>query len=320
MTEDGPEKILVLVDRSSAAETAARAAAAIAAGLAAPLIILGVAGRSDEDAGLEAALAAAYEIARPGVPSVESIRATGDLFEVVSRRTAETPTSLVVAGSGTRGAIGGTVWRLVRELTPPVLVTPPGAFSPKRALFCTGGERFIEEGARFAARVAAALGVTVTVFHVSPDLPGMYGDRLREGEISPREFLASNSRLARNVRRQIEIFRLAGAGAELRLAAGDVVRCVLDEVRRGQHDLLIVGSSPRRGAIQTYMLGDRTREIVGTAGRPFLVLRSQPPGFWTEMWRSLKEGAAGAGGDAGEPSSAGDGTASSGDSPAPRRK
>ncbi len=301
MTESGSEKILVLVDGSSAAEGAARAAAEIAAGLEAPLTILGVARQSAEDAGLEAALAAAYEVARPRVPSVESIRATGDLFEVALRRTSEAPTSLVVAGSGSRRPIGGTVWRLVRELSPPVLVTPPGAFSPKRALFCTGGERFIEEGARFAARVAAALGMSVTVFHVSPDLPGMYGDRLREREISPREFLASNSRLARNVRRQIEIFRLAGAAAELRLAAGDVVGCVLDEVRRGQQDLLIVGSSPRRGAIQTYMLGDRTREIVGTAGRPFLVLRSQPPGFWTEMWRSLKEGAAGTGASAASP-------------------
>ncbi|MFN2631867.1 MAG: universal stress protein [Thermoanaerobaculia bacterium] len=317
MTDSAPEKVLVLVDASSAAEGAARAAAGIAAGLAAPLTILGVAGRPDDDAGLETALAGAYEIARQKVPSVESIRATGDLFEVASRRTAETPTSLVVAGSGSRRAIGATVWRLVRELSPPVLVTPPGDFAPKRALFCTGGERFIEEGARFAARVAAALGVSVTVFHVSPDLPGMYGDRLREGEISPREFLASNSRLAKNVRRQIEIFRLAGAAAELRLAVGDVVRCVLDEVRRGQHDLLIVGSSPRRGAIQTYMLGDRTHEIVGTAGRPFLVLRSQAPGFWTEMWRSLKEGAAGAG--SGEASSGGAGAPPSGGSPPPAR-
>ena len=78
----------------------------------------------------------------------------------------------------------------------------------------------------------------------------------------------------------------------LRLATGDVVRRVLEEVRRGGHTLLIVGSSPIRGALQTYMLGDRTRDIVRAAGRPFLVLRSAPAGFWTEIWRSLKEGAA----------------------------
>ncbi len=300
MSPTDAERILALVDASAPAESAARAATEIAAALAAPLTILGVSAGSGEDAGLEPALAAAYEHARGRVASVESVRATGNLLDVASKNTTDAPTSLVVAGTrpgaaGVRRPIGPTVWRLVRELSPPVLVTPPGEFSPKRALFCTGGERFIEEGARFAARLAAALGMHVTVFHVSPDLPGMYGDRLREGEVSPREFLASNSRLARNVRRQVEIFERAGAAADLRLAAGDVVRCVLEEVRRGQQDLLIVGSSPRRGAIQTYMLGDKTREIVGLAARPFLVLRSQPPGFWTEIWRSLKEGAAGAG-------------------------
>lgn len=298
MTESATERVLALVDASSAAESAAQAATQIAAGLGAALTLLGVTDPSSDGAGLEPALAAAYEVARSRVSSVESVRATGDLFEVASRRATDSPTSLVVAGTrlrptGSARTVGATVWRLVRELAPPVLITPPGAFAPKRALFCTGGERFIEEGARFASRVVAALGVSVTVFHVSPDLPGMYGDRLREGEVSPREFLASNSRLARNVQRQVDIFRQSGVDTELRLAAGDVVRRVLDEVRRGHHDLLIVGSSPRRGAIQTYMLGDKTREIVEVAARPFLVLRSVPPGFFTEIWRSLKEGAAG---------------------------
>jgi hypothetical protein len=63
-------------------------------------------------------------------------------------------------------------------------------------------------------------------------------------------------------------------------------------IRRGNHDLLVVGSSPGRGTLRTYMLGDLSRDIVGRAGRAFLVLRSRPPGLLTEIWRSLKEGAA----------------------------
>jgi nucleotide-binding universal stress UspA family protein len=295
--KNGPERILVLADDSPAAESAVRAATQIAAGIGLPLAILGVSGSSAEDAPIEAALSGAYDYARQRLASVETVRSTGDLFEVASRRVSGTPTALVVVGARPRPGparqrIAPGVWRLVRELAPPVLVTPPGDFSVRSALFCTGGERFIEEGARFAARIAAALQTAVTVFHVSPDLPGMYGDRLREGEVSPKEFLASNSRLARNVGRQIEIFRTAGAETTLRLATGDVVPRVLEEVRRRGHTLLIVGSSPIRGALQTYMLGDRTRDIVGAAGRPFLVLRSAPAGFWTEIWRSLKEGAA----------------------------
>ncbi len=46
-------------------------------------------------------------------------------------------------------------------------------------------------------------------------------------------------------------------------------------------------------------------DIVGRAGRAFLVLRSRPPGLFAEIWRSLKEGAAeGAAGSA-DPSDAG---------------
>jgi len=293
--KDGPERILVLADDSPAAVGAVRAATQIAAGIGLPLAILGVSGDSAEDAPIEAALSGAYDYARQQLPSVETVRSTGDLFEVASRRVSETPTALVVVGAHARPEqarrrVAPGVWRLVRELAPPVLVTPPGDFSVKSALFCTGGERFIEEGARFAARIAAALQAAVTVFHVSPDLPGMYGDSLRDGEVSPKEFLASNSRLARNVARQIDIFRTAGAETTLRLATGDVVRRVLEETRRRGHTLLIVGSSPIRGALQTYMLGNRTREIVEAAGRPFLVLRSAPAGFWAEFWRSLKEG------------------------------
>jgi nucleotide-binding universal stress UspA family protein len=287
----------VLADDSPAAETAVHAATQIAAGIGLPLAILGVSGSSAEDAPIEAALARAYDYTRQRLASVETVRSTGDLFEVASRRVSETPTALVVVGAHSRPGqarqrIAPGVWRIVRELAPPVLVTPPGDFSVRSALFCTGGEGFIEEGSRFAARIAAALQAAVTVFHVSPDLPGMFGDRLHESEVSPTEFLASNSRLARNVCRQIDIFRAAGVETTLRLATGDVVRQVLEEVRRGGHTLLIVGSSPIRGPLQTYMLGNRTRDIVGAAGRPFLVLRSAPAGFWSEIWRSLKKGAA----------------------------
>jgi nucleotide-binding universal stress UspA family protein len=182
------------------------------------------------------------------------------------------------------------VWRLVHSLEPPVLVTPPGGDSLSNALFCTGGERFIEDGARFAARLLAAAGASVTVLHVLPWIPGMYGDRIREEEADVEEFLATNSRTSRSVLRQVEIFRAAGVAATLRLATGDVAPRILEEVRRGGHDLLLVGSSPARGRLRTYMLGDLSRDIVGRSGIAFLVLRSKPPGFLTQMWRSLREG------------------------------
>jgi nucleotide-binding universal stress UspA family protein len=294
---DSPRRILVLADDSPAAAAAVRSAARIAEVLQEPLTILGVARRAGEDDRIEAALAEAFAAARSRVASVEVTRATGELLEVSSRRLAESPSSLVVAGArwhagAASGRLSPAVWALVQSLQPPVLVTPAREGDFASALFCTGGERFIEDGARFAARLLAAMGVPVTVFHVLPPLPGMYGDRMRDEETDVADFIASGSRSARNVQRQVEIFRAAGAAVTLRLATGDVADRVLDEVRRGGHDLLVVGSSPERGRLRAYMLGDLTREIVGRAGRAFLVVRSRPPGLFTELWRSLKEGAA----------------------------
>ena len=296
---ESPRRILALADDSPAAAAAVQAATRIAAALAEQLSILAVSHSSSSEAGtsIEAALAAAYQSARERVSSVEAIRATGEVLDVAGRRLAESPSALVVMGARWRAGQGArrlspSVWRVVQALEPPILVTPAGEFDPAKALFCTGGERFIEPGAQFAARILAALGSSVTVVHVLPDLPGMYGDRLRDEESQPEEFLASNSRSSRNVQRQIEIFRSAGVETRLALATGDVATRVVEQVRRGGHGLLIVGSSPERGALRTYMLGDLTRDIVGRAVRPFLVVRSKPPGLLTELWRSLKEGAA----------------------------
>lgn len=310
MTEADPRRILVLADESPGAAAAVRAGIRIATGLGDALTILGVAAGPAEDVKIEAALAAAFAEARERIPEVEVIRATGDLLETASRRLEESPSALVVLGARWRPGeghrrIGPGVWRLVHALKPPVLVTPAGEGELRGALFCTGGERFIEDGARFAARILAGIRVSVTVLHVLPSLPGMYGDRMREDEVDVAEFLASNSRTSRNVKRQAEIFRRAGVETTLRLATGDVAQRVHEELRRGAHDLLIVGSSPQRGALRTYMLGDLSREIVGRAGRAFLVVRSKPVGFFSEIWRSLKEGAAeeSAGGSAGRESS-----------------
>lgn len=296
MSSDAPRRILVLADDSPAAAAAVRCGARIAEALREPLTILGVARNEGEDGRIETALAEAFAAARSRVASVEVIHATGELLEVASRRLAESPSSLVVAGARWRSGAGSAriapgVWDVAQSLQPPVLVTPARDGGFDSALFCTGGERFIEDGARFAARLLAALGVPVTVLHVLPPLPGMYGDRMRDEETDVADFIASGSRSARNVQRQVEIFRAAGAAVTLRLATGDVAESVLGEVRRRGHDLLIVGSSPERGRLRAYMLGDLTRVIVGRAGLAFLVVRSRPPGFFAEVWRSLKEGA-----------------------------
>jgi nucleotide-binding universal stress UspA family protein len=288
-------QILVLVDDSPGARSAVGVGTEIARALGHGLTLLGVSSGAGEAAAIEKALSEAHAHAKSRVASLEVVQATGELIEIAQRRVSETPTDLVVLGANLRPtdparAFAARIWRVVKALSPPVLVVPAGCESISRCLFCTGGERFIEEGAGFAASVAAGLGAEVTVFHVSPHAPAMFGGRFEQEEESGDVFLATNSRVSRNVRRQIEIFRAAGVPTGFRVAGGDVVVQVLEEIRRGRPDLVIVGSVPTRGRVQTYVLGDLTREIVSRARRPFLVLRSKAPGFWSEMWKAFSDG------------------------------
>lgn len=289
-------QILVLVDESPGSRSAVHLGIEIARALGHGLTLLGVSGSAAEAAPIEAALADANARAKSRVESLEVVQATGELIAVASRRVSETATDLIVLGANLRPSdpartFAARIWRVVKGLSPPVLVVPAGCEAIERCLFCTGGERFIEEGATLAAAIAAGLGASVTVFHVSPHAPSIFGGRFTREEESGDAFLATNSRVSRNVRRQIELFRAAGARTDFRVAGGDVVAQVLEEIRRGRPDLVIVGSVPTRGRVQTYVLGDLTREIVSRARRPFLVLRSKAPGFWSEMWKAFSNGA-----------------------------
>jgi hypothetical protein len=67
---------------------------------------------------------------------------------------------------------------------------------------------------------------------------------------------------------------------------------VLDQIfadvsERG-HDLVVTGSSPTRGPLGHYIMGDVTREIVNRANVPVLVARSAknagaPGGIWSTL-------------------------------------
>jgi nucleotide-binding universal stress UspA family protein len=290
-----PGEVLALVDGSPASQAAAALGTQVASALSRPLAILGVSGSEREHSAISQAISDARAAASSKVPSVEAIEATGEILEVAERRVLRTTTALVVLGWNPRSDGPNRrpgVWRLANSLAPPVLVVPPGSIELKRFLFCTGGERYIEEGARFTAWLAAALKARVTAFHVLPHAPEIYGDWVERGEEEPEEFLQSGSRLARNIGRQLEIFRAAGLETGFHTATGEVVSSVLREVRRDRIDLLIVGSPAASGAIRSYMLGDVTREIASQARVPFLVVRSKQPGFWAELWRALTEQAA----------------------------
>jgi nucleotide-binding universal stress UspA family protein len=85
--------------------------------------------------------------------------------------------------------------------------------------------------------------------------------------------LHSNSELGQNLRREKESLEGMGVTAEVRLRHGLVISEVFKEIRRGDYDLVVTGSSPEGGNLRSYIMGNITREIVNRAECPVLVVR-----------------------------------------------
>jgi nucleotide-binding universal stress UspA family protein len=101
--------------------------------------------------------------------------------------------------------------------------------------------------------------------------------------------LASGSELGRNLRAQKESIERLGVPTEVRVRHGMVLAQIFAEVGKQKHDLIVTGSSPTRGPLGHYIMGDLTRSIVNRANVPVLVARAakssegERRGFWAAL-------------------------------------
>jgi nucleotide-binding universal stress UspA family protein len=85
--------------------------------------------------------------------------------------------------------------------------------------------------------------------------------------------LHSDAPLGQNLRREKEQLQGMGVTTDVRLRHGLVISEVFKEIRRGDYDLVVTGSSPESGNLRSYIMGNITREIVNRAECPVLVVR-----------------------------------------------
>ena len=74
----------------------------------------------------------------------------------------------------------------------------------------------------------------------------------------------------------------------MRLRHGIVIDRVFEEVRAGDYDLIVTGTSQARGLLGHYIMGDLTRSILNRANVPVLVARAAPPKAGRTLWKAFK--------------------------------
>jgi len=285
-------KILICSDGTPAAETAIDLSRLLAAPLKAGTTLLGIAERPEDEQPLRSALHTQAQLLRQRGLSPDIIVESGEPVLQIAQQTSKTTYDLVVIGARWTGAVG-YYWRskrtyeVIKTIQPPVLVAIGERKELKRFVICTGGKEFIERAVQFTGKLAAAVGASVTLLHVMAEPPAMFADLVRMEE-NVDQLLQSKSELGTNLRRQKRELDRLGVSAEVHLRHGIVIDQVFEEVREGNYDLIVTGTSQARGLLRHYIMGDLTRDILNRANVPVLVARAGPPKPTRTLWNAIK--------------------------------
>jgi len=285
-------KILICSDGMPASENAIELGALLAGPLKAQITLLGIAEKSSDERPLRDTLEKQAQTLRTRNARPDMVVRAGDPVRQIFDQTSNTSYDLVLVGARWTGATGH-YWRsektyeVIKTIQPPVLVAIGERKQLKRFLVCTGGKEFIEQAVQFTGEIAAALGASVTLLHVMAEPPAIYINLVRLEE-NVDQLLESKSELGTNLRRQRRELQRLGVSAEVRLRHGIVIDQVFDEVRSGDYDLIVTGTSQARGLLGHYIMGDLTRSILNRADCPILVARAGKPKAARTFWKAVK--------------------------------
>jgi nucleotide-binding universal stress UspA family protein len=288
-------KILICSDGMPAADNATRLGALVAAPSRAQTTLLGITEKPEDEPSLRRALETQAQSLREKGVVPEIVVLGGEPIRQILNQTSGTHYDLVIIGSRRTGS-SGLYWRsqktyeVIKSIAPPVLVAIGECEHLKRFLVCTGGKEFIEEAVQLTGKLAAAVGASVTLLHVMAEPPAIYVDLVRLEE-DLDQLLESKSELGINLRTQKEDLEKMGVVAQVRVRHGMVVDQVFNEAHEGNYDLIVTGSSPARGVLRHYIMGDLTRSILNHANCPVLVARAGavagPRGFLRSIRRAF---------------------------------
>jgi len=283
--------ILICSDGTPASENAARLGGLLARATQSQVTLLGIAENPSDEQPLRQAIEQETDILRRTGVALQTAIQTGEPTAQILVETSAKKYHLIVIGSR-RSMASGRSWQshrtyeIIKAIEPPVLVAMGTCERLSRILLCSGGKHFINDAVRLTATFAAALHAEVTLFHVMPEPPAIYA-HLTQLEEDVNALLASGSELGRNLVAEKRVLEKLGVIVKVRVRHGFVVDQLLDEMRDGNYDLIVSGSSRARGPLQHYIMGDVTERILEAAECSVLVARSRRPGPARGLWQSF---------------------------------
>jgi nucleotide-binding universal stress UspA family protein len=279
-------KMLICTMGSKRRKATLRFAVQVATALSADVTLMGVVGKKQDREELSQTLEPfAQQLAEQG--QVVRVQVEhGDAEELVMEELEAGAYDLIALGHlakkrSRRSFLSSVAMRIIERAQTSVLVIKGDRVSLSRVLICVSGAEYGHLAVWAGAAVACGAGAQATILHVVDALPWMYAG-LEQMEETLAELLQSDSEKSRQLRWAAQVIRDECEISEIKLRRGIVADEMLREVKDGEHDLLVLGSSKAAGGLVRVLMGDLNREIVTRAERPVLVVRpmnwQDPPG------------------------------------------
>ncbi|MDI6695988.1 MAG: universal stress protein [Anaerolineales bacterium] len=180
------------------------------------------------------------------------------------------------------GPLGRPAWRrfvqgrsfrhLMAAIENPLLYVPRLRLPLRRILLCLGGLEYGLGVQRLSIYLAKKAGAQVTVLHVVEPVTLDY-PIARQVMENWEKILQTETPQGRNLRQAMKAIEQAGLSLDFKVLHGSPVTEILNEARRGDYDLIGLGSPYSAHALRHLYLPNVTAEVAETAGLPVLSVR-----------------------------------------------
>jgi nucleotide-binding universal stress UspA family protein len=164
---------------------------------------------------------------------------------------------------------------LMEAIKGPILYVPVIRLPLKSILISAGGLGYEVDAENLALQVSTANRAEVTILHVIPptdlDYPTTRDVRAHAGDLQDTDTI-----LGRSLRRGLEIADAAGLKAKLITRHGHVVEEILGEVKRGNYDMVCMGSRYSAHALRQLYTPNITADVADAVNCPLLTVRHLP--------------------------------------------
>lgn len=256
----------------------------LAATLQTKIMLLGVTEKSrpsqrEADHMVEEILAHAIELFRQKGVDYSSEIQSGNAEEVIPHR-ANTGDFITVVGPLGRSQfrhwlVGRSLRHFMSTIRGSILYVPKLRLPLNKMLICVGGLGYEVAAENLAFQIAMKSRSEITLLHVVPpinlDYPASRAVREHWNHL-----VDTNTLPGRSLRNALEIAQSIGVKATITARQGKVEEEILDEIQRGNYDLICMGSPYSANLMRQLYAPNVTADIAEAADYPVLTARHKP--------------------------------------------